>query len=219
MNSFAESKCHTAAAASVSIQSQQPFSAAQSTQLLPLTMSEVESSGNSAGASTSAYVRFSPNFDGPMDLTPPQLEGEGEDDEQRRDDNADASSSSSSAACSSHSFRELGDDAVWLLSSAKPGNGVEQLRDGDETTFWQSVETHMRKNSAGGQVRSQLRIRCPISLLRSTVRDCDRSNLSIIRCCPSPAQIRWCPSSRDHSPIPQADSRLLRVPLPRSKAG
>ncbi|KAL4445501.1 hypothetical protein ABPG74_004575 [Tetrahymena malaccensis] len=34
--------------------------------------------------------------------------------------------------------REIGDDAVWTLSSAKPGNGVDQLRDGDEKTFWQS---------------------------------------------------------------------------------
>eukprot|EP00933_Yihiella_yeosuensis_P013518 TRINITY_DN12487_c0_g1_i1.p1 TRINITY_DN12487_c0_g1~~TRINITY_DN12487_c0_g1_i1.p1 ORF type:complete len:219 (+),score=30.34 TRINITY_DN12487_c0_g1_i1:42-698(+) len=34
--------------------------------------------------------------------------------------------------------RELGDEAVWSLSSAKPGNGVEQLRDGNTDTFWQS---------------------------------------------------------------------------------
>lgn len=25
--------------------------------------------------------------------------------------------------------REVGDDAVWSLSTAKPGNGVDQLRD------------------------------------------------------------------------------------------
>lgn len=34
--------------------------------------------------------------------------------------------------------REIGDEAVWTLSSAKPGNGVEQLRDGNNQTFWQS---------------------------------------------------------------------------------
>jgi anaphase-promoting complex subunit 10 len=34
--------------------------------------------------------------------------------------------------------REIGDEAVWTLSSAKPGNGVEQLRDGNVDTFWQS---------------------------------------------------------------------------------
>ena len=34
--------------------------------------------------------------------------------------------------------RELGADAVLSLSSAKPGNGVEQLRDGSLDTYWQS---------------------------------------------------------------------------------
>ena len=34
--------------------------------------------------------------------------------------------------------RELGADAVFTISSAKPGNGVEQLRDGNLDTYWQS---------------------------------------------------------------------------------
>ena len=34
--------------------------------------------------------------------------------------------------------REIGDLAVWTLSSAKQGNGVEQLRDNQISTFWQS---------------------------------------------------------------------------------
>jgi len=34
--------------------------------------------------------------------------------------------------------REIGNEAVWTLSSAKPGNGVEQLRDNSTDTFWQS---------------------------------------------------------------------------------
>eukprot|EP00727_Mastigamoeba_balamuthi_P009349 m51a1_g5036 hypothetical protein (350) ;mRNA; r:376833-378682 len=33
---------------------------------------------------------------------------------------------------------ELGDSAAWSLSSAKPGYGVERLRDGDPDTYWQS---------------------------------------------------------------------------------
>ena len=38
--------------------------------------------------------------------------------------------------------REVGDqDQVWSLSTAKPGNGVEQLRDGDLETYWQCVES------------------------------------------------------------------------------
>mmetsp|Transcript_41347 Transcript_41347/g.95165 ORF Transcript_41347/g.95165 Transcript_41347/m.95165 type:complete len:193 (-) Transcript_41347:8-586(-) len=35
-------------------------------------------------------------------------------------------------------LREIGEEAAWSLSSAKPGNGVEQLRDGNTETFWQS---------------------------------------------------------------------------------
>jgi anaphase-promoting complex subunit 10 len=34
--------------------------------------------------------------------------------------------------------KEVGDDAVWTLSSAKPGNGVLQLRDSSTETYWQS---------------------------------------------------------------------------------
>ena len=35
-------------------------------------------------------------------------------------------------------YRELGDIAVWSVTSAKPGNGVELLRDGNIETYWQS---------------------------------------------------------------------------------
>jgi anaphase-promoting complex subunit 10 len=35
-------------------------------------------------------------------------------------------------------FVEVGDLAVWHVSSAKHGNGVAQLRDRDSKTFWQS---------------------------------------------------------------------------------
>eukprot|EP00287_Rhodomonas_sp_CCMP768_P008166 CAMPEP_0196737732 /NCGR_PEP_ID=MMETSP1091-20130531/15368_1 /TAXON_ID=302021 /ORGANISM="Rhodomonas sp., Strain CCMP768" /LENGTH=210 /DNA_ID=CAMNT_0042081623 /DNA_START=123 /DNA_END=755 /DNA_ORIENTATION=+ len=34
--------------------------------------------------------------------------------------------------------REIGGEAVWTLSTAKPGNGVEQLRDNNTETYWQS---------------------------------------------------------------------------------
>ena len=33
--------------------------------------------------------------------------------------------------------REIGAMAVWSLSTAKPGNGVEQLRDDNVETYWQ----------------------------------------------------------------------------------
>lgn len=35
-------------------------------------------------------------------------------------------------------LREVGGQAVWSLSSCKPGFGVEQLRDGSLETYWQS---------------------------------------------------------------------------------
>ena len=36
-------------------------------------------------------------------------------------------------------YREIGKEALcWQLSSAKPGNGVEQIRDGSTDTYWQS---------------------------------------------------------------------------------
>jgi anaphase-promoting complex subunit 10 len=35
--------------------------------------------------------------------------------------------------------QELGDLAVWSVSSAKPGFGVDQLRDDNLNTYWQYV--------------------------------------------------------------------------------
>jgi len=35
--------------------------------------------------------------------------------------------------------REIGNEAVWTLSTAKPGNGIDQLRDNNRDTFWQYV--------------------------------------------------------------------------------
>ena len=41
------------------------------------------------------------------------------------------------------SARDIGDSAVWSVTSAKPGNGVELLRDGSNDTFWQCVSRSM----------------------------------------------------------------------------
>ena len=38
----------------------------------------------------------------------------------------------------SENLIEIGDKAVWSLTSVKPGNGVEKLRDDNLDTFWQS---------------------------------------------------------------------------------
>lgn len=37
--------------------------------------------------------------------------------------------------------REIGIEGIWSLSTAKPGNGVEQLRDSSVDTYWQSDGT------------------------------------------------------------------------------
>ena len=37
--------------------------------------------------------------------------------------------------------REISNLAVWSVTSAKPGNGVELLRDGRDDTYWQSDGT------------------------------------------------------------------------------
>lgn len=34
-------------------------------------------------------------------------------------------------------MREIGALAAWSVTSAKPGNGVELLRDGSTDTYWQ----------------------------------------------------------------------------------
>ena len=39
---------------------------------------------------------------------------------------------------------EIGHLAVWTVTSSKPGNGVDLLRDGRDDTYWQSdgVQPH-----------------------------------------------------------------------------
>jgi len=46
--------------------------------------------------------------------------------------------------------REIGKHAVWSLSSAKPGFGVEQLRDDNLDTYWQLSRLGIRHVSADG---------------------------------------------------------------------
>jgi hypothetical protein len=51
-----------------------------------------------------------------------------------------ASSAAEAGGAAHERRREVGDlDQVWSLSTAKPGNGVEQLRDGNLETYWQCV--------------------------------------------------------------------------------
>lgn len=56
--------------------------------------------------------------------------------------------------------REIGSQAVWSLSSCKPGSGVEQLRDNSNKTFWQSdgaqphlVNIQFRKKTTVSEIK------------------------------------------------------------------
>jgi len=66
-----------------------------------------------------------------------------EDDEEEEDeDDEDVHSTFTDAASKSLDslvgLKEIGNLASWTVSTAKPGNGVEQLRDEDTSLFWQS---------------------------------------------------------------------------------
>eukprot|EP00592_Proboscia_alata_P015650 CAMPEP_0194396566 /NCGR_PEP_ID=MMETSP0174-20130528/125061_1 /TAXON_ID=216777 /ORGANISM="Proboscia alata, Strain PI-D3" /LENGTH=561 /DNA_ID=CAMNT_0039192649 /DNA_START=9 /DNA_END=1694 /DNA_ORIENTATION=+ len=54
------------------------------------------------------------------------------------DDNEPQTSESNNNNKESPSMREIGHEAVWSLSTAKPGNGVDQIRDASPDTYWQS---------------------------------------------------------------------------------
>jgi anaphase-promoting complex subunit 10 len=67
---------------------------------------------------------------------------------------------SNSAPITNTEKREIGDEAVWTLSSAKAGNGVEQLRDENTNTFWQSdgAQPHFVNIQFMKKTRVQVRI-------------------------------------------------------------
>lgn len=43
-------------------------------------------------------------------------------------------------------LKEIGNLASWTVSTAKPGSGIEQLRDEDTNLFWQQV-LHILRSS------------------------------------------------------------------------
>jgi len=65
-----------------------------------------------------------------------------EEEDAEEDDDAPTVYSSVATLQSLSHLRDISDTAVsWLVSSAKPGNGVEQLRDPATDTYWQSDGT------------------------------------------------------------------------------
>ena len=74
-----------------------------------------------------------------------------------------ATTKESSDDVDSSNLREIGGDAVWSLSTAKPGNGVEQLRDNNTESYWQSdgtqphlINIQFQKKQAVAQLRFYL---------------------------------------------------------------
>ena len=66
-----------------------------------------------------------------------------EDEEEEEEGNGSSSSmvleaTTHLASLEDSSLREIGHEAIWSLSTAKPGNGVEQIRDCSLDTYWQS---------------------------------------------------------------------------------
>ncbi|RPB13159.1 APC10-domain-containing protein [Morchella conica CCBAS932] len=66
-------------------------------------------------------------------------EDEDEEDEEDDDDEQETTGGSSMPEASLEGLKEIGNLASWTVSTAKPGNGVEQLRDEDTNLFWQQV--------------------------------------------------------------------------------
>ncbi|KAL0636784.1 hypothetical protein Q9L58_004267 [Maublancomyces gigas] len=64
-----------------------------------------------------------------------------QDDDEEDDDEQETTGGSSMPETSLEGLKEIGNLASWTVSTAKPGNGIEQLRDEDTNLFWQ--QPHM----------------------------------------------------------------------------
>jgi anaphase-promoting complex subunit 10 len=91
---------------------------------------------------------------------------EGNEGDADMDDGDDAGSYSTQANNPSPplaGLKEIGNLASWTVSSAKPGNGVEQMRDEDTNLFWQSdgpqphhINIHFAKRVKVARMRMHL---------------------------------------------------------------
>ena len=61
-----------------------------------------------------------------------------------------------------HELREIGHLAVWTVTSAKPGNGVELLRDGNKDTYWQSDGTQPHLVDIQFQKKMHIKVCCDL---------------------------------------------------------
>ena len=77
-----------------------------------------------------------------------------------------ASSGAAGALQLGPDVREVGHLAVWTVTSAKPGNGVELLRDGNPNTYWQSdgTQPHLVDIQFQKKMHVQVRAGCSLQL-------------------------------------------------------
>ena len=61
-------------------------------------------------------------------------------------------------------WMEIGKRASWFVSTAKPGNGVELMRDGNNNTYWQSDGNQPHLIDVKFNRRMRLIVRPPLSL-------------------------------------------------------
>jgi anaphase-promoting complex subunit 10 len=63
---------------------------------------------------------------------------EEEEEEEEADDASYSTDKNKLGSPSLNGLKEIGNLASWTVSTAKPGNGIDQLRDDDTSLFWQS---------------------------------------------------------------------------------
>ncbi|KAI5783653.1 anaphase-promoting complex, subunit 10-domain-containing protein [Geopyxis carbonaria] len=89
-----------------------------------------------------------------------ELEDGEEDDDEEEDDNSITTAPLQAPSASLVGLKEIGNLASWTCSTAKPGNGIAQLRDLDTSQFWQSdgpqphhINIHFAKRVKVNRVR------------------------------------------------------------------
>ena len=98
---------------------------------------EGEDNPNEEARNTTANANATANNNDDDEANDTTKDGETEQQQQQQNDmRADTNEDKAQAA--KRFVREIGDEAVWSVTSSKPGNGVELLRDGSLKTYWQS---------------------------------------------------------------------------------
>lgn len=81
---------------------------------------------------------LSPNSERDEEDEEEEVEEEEEEEEEEADDASYSTDKNKPGSPSLVGLKEIGNLASWTVSTAKPGNGIDQLRDEDTSLFWQS---------------------------------------------------------------------------------